>query len=67
MNIVPLILLATVAASVFAIGGVRLGRHFLRGRVARGHHEVLVAMFQTCGTLRAAFLAFPAGRWLNAA
>ncbi len=58
MNIVLLIFLAIVASSVFAVAGVRLGRRFLRGRVASGHHEVLAAMFQTCGTLHAVFLAF---------
>lgn len=58
MSVVLLILVATAAASVFATGGVWLGRRVLRGRVARGHHEVLVALFQTCGTLHAVFVAF---------
>ena len=58
MDIVPLIFLATVVATVFAITGVWLGRRLLRGRVAEGQHEVLVALFQTGGTLHAVFLAF---------
>jgi hypothetical protein len=58
MNIVLLIFLAIAVATVFAIAGVWLGRHYLRGRVNQGHHEVLVALFQTGGTLHAVFLAF---------
>jgi hypothetical protein len=58
MNIALLILVALVVATAFAITGVLLGRRFLRGRVERGHHEVLVALFATGGTLHAVFLAF---------
>ena len=58
MGIVLLILLATIAATTFAIIGVWLGRRLLQGRRADGHHEVLVALFQTGGTLHAVFLAF---------
>jgi hypothetical protein len=59
MNIVLLIFSATVAACLFATGGVWLCRHVLRGRVDSGTHEVLVsALFQTGGTLHAVFLAF---------
>jgi hypothetical protein len=58
MNIVLLIALAVAAASAFAVVGVSIGRSFLRGRVAEGHHEVVVAIFQTGGTLHAVFLAF---------
>ncbi len=58
MNIVLLIFLAVIAATFFSIAGVWLGRHFLRGRVAGGHHEVLVALCQIGGTLHAVFLAF---------
>jgi Protein of unknown function (DUF4239) len=58
MNIALLILLAIAGASAYATGGVWLGRRLLHGRVAKGHHEVLVGLFQTGGTLHAVFLAF---------
>jgi hypothetical protein len=58
MNIVLLIFLATVGTSAFATVGVWLGRRLMRGRVAEGHHEVLVALFLTSATLHAVFLAF---------
>ncbi|MBV8091654.1 MAG: DUF4239 domain-containing protein [Acetobacteraceae bacterium] len=58
MNIVLLIFLGAVAATGFATAGVWLGHRFLRGRIAEGHHEVLLALFQTGGTLHAVFLAF---------
>ena len=58
MGIVLLILLATIAATTFAVTGVWLGHRLLHGRRADGHHEVLVALFQTGGTLHAVFLAF---------
>jgi len=58
MNIALLFVLAATAAVVFATTGVWLGRHFMRGRVDKGHHEVLATLFQTGGTLHAVFLAF---------
>jgi hypothetical protein len=58
MNVILLILVAAIAATAFATGGVLLGRRLIRRHVARGHHEVLVGLFQTCGTLHAVFLAF---------
>jgi hypothetical protein len=58
MNFLLIVFLAVVAAIVFSTAGVWLGRTLLRGRVAGGHHEVLVALFQTAGTLHAVFLAF---------
>jgi hypothetical protein len=58
VNIVLVIFLAMVGASAYATVGVWLGRRLLRGRVAEGHHEVLVGLFQTGGTLYAVFLAF---------
>jgi hypothetical protein len=58
MNIVLLILTGIAAATAFATGGAWLVRHFVRGRVGDGHHEVLVGLFQTGGTLHAVFLAF---------
>lgn len=58
MNILLMTFAAVVAAAGFSIAGVWLGRHLLRGRVAGGHHEVVVALLQTGGTLQAVFLAF---------
>ena len=58
MNIVLLIFVAAAAAIGFSIAGVWLGRYLLRGRVAAGHHEVVLAFLQTGGTLHAVFLAF---------
>lgn len=58
MSIVLLIFIAAAAAIGFSIVGIRLGRRLLRGRVAPGHHEVLLAFLQTGGTLHAVFLAF---------
>src|SRR5271163_4308022 len=58
MNIVLLIFVAAAAAIGFSIAGVWLGRCLLRGRVAAGHHEVVLAFLQTGGTLHAVFLAF---------
>ena len=58
MSTLLLIFLAIVITSAFATIGVWLGRRLMRGRVAEGHHEVLVALFLTSGTLHAVFLAF---------
>jgi len=58
MIFAPLVLLSTVAAVAFSALGVWLGRRALLQRLGRGHHEVLVALFQTGGTLHAVFLAF---------
>jgi hypothetical protein len=58
MTIVLMILIAAAAAIGFSVVGVWLGRRFLRGRVAAGHHEVLLAFLQTGGTLHAVFWAF---------
>jgi hypothetical protein len=58
MNIVLLVSLATIAASTFAIVGIWLGRRILYRQRTEEHHEVLVALFQTGGTLHAVFLAF---------
>jgi hypothetical protein len=58
MSFVPLFASAVIAAIVFAIVGVWIGRRSVRSRIADGHHEVLGALFQTGGTLHAVFLAF---------
>jgi hypothetical protein len=58
MSIVLMVFIAAAAAIGFSIVGVWLGRRLLRGRVAAGHHEVLLAFLQTGGTLHAVFLAF---------
>ena len=58
MNVLQLIIAATIGATVFATAGVWHGRRVLRRRLVDGHHEVLVALFQTGGTLHAVFLAF---------
>ena len=58
MIFLPLVTVSTVAAVVFAIAGLWFGRRALRRHVDKGHHEVLVALFQTGGTLHAVFLAF---------
>jgi hypothetical protein len=58
MSISLLIILATAGATAFATTGVWLGRRLLPSRLTDGHHEVLVALFQTGGTLHAVFLAF---------
>jgi Protein of unknown function (DUF4239) len=58
MNLVLLITVAATGATGFATTGVWLSRRLLRRRLAGGHHEVLVALFQTGGTLHAVFLAF---------
>jgi hypothetical protein len=58
MSIIQLIILATAGATAFATAGVWLGRRFLHRRSTDGHHEVLVALLQTGGTLHAVFLAF---------
>jgi hypothetical protein len=58
MSIIPIIILATAGATAFATAGVWLGRRLLPSRLTDGYHEVLVALFQTGGTLHAVFLAF---------
>jgi hypothetical protein len=58
MTLISLIILATFGATAFATTGVWLGRRLLLRRRTGGHHEVLVALFQTGGTLHAVFLAF---------
>jgi hypothetical protein len=58
MSVSLLIILAIAAATAFATAGVWLGRRLLWSRLTDGHHEVLVALFQTGGTLHAVFLAF---------
>jgi len=58
MSIILLIILAAAGATAFATAGVWLGRRLLHRRLTDRHHEVLVALFQTGGTLHAVFLAF---------
>jgi hypothetical protein len=58
MNVILLMMAAAIGATGFATAGIWLGRRPLRKRLAGGHHEVLVALFQTGGTLHAVFLAF---------
>jgi hypothetical protein len=58
VDIVLLIVIGIAAAITFAVTGVWVGHRLLRGRLADGHHDVLVALFQTGGTLHAVFLAF---------
>src|SRR5215472_14145392 len=58
MSIILLIVLATAGATAYATAGVWLGRRLLHKRLTDGHREVLVALFQTGGTLHAVFLAF---------
>jgi hypothetical protein len=53
MDIVLLIFVGIAVAIIFAVSGVWLGHRLLRGRLADGNHDVLVALFQTGGTLRA--------------
>jgi hypothetical protein len=57
MDIVLLIIVGIAVAIIFAVTGVWLGHRLLRERLADGHHDVLVALFQTGGTLHAVFLA----------
>jgi Protein of unknown function (DUF4239) len=58
MNVVLLIIVAAIGATGFAVAGVWLGRRLLHRRLAGVHYDVLVALFQTGGTLHAVFLAF---------
>jgi hypothetical protein len=58
MSIILLVILAAAGATAFATAGVWLGRRLVHRRLADGHHQVLVALFQTGGTLHAVFLAF---------
>jgi hypothetical protein len=58
MDVVLLIIVAAIGATGFATAGVWLGRRLLHKRLAGVHHDVLVSLFQTGGTLHAVFLAF---------
>jgi hypothetical protein len=58
LTIILLVIFAITGATAFATAGVWFGRRFLHKRLTDGHHEVLVALFQTGGTLYAVFLAF---------
>ena len=58
MSIILLAILATAGATACATAAVWLGRRLIHSRLTDRHHEVLVVLFLTGGTLHAVFWAF---------
>ncbi|HTA40718.1 MAG TPA: hypothetical protein VK760_16670 [Candidatus Acidoferrales bacterium] len=66
MSILMLALSVVGVTVLYALVGVAVVRHLMRGHVREGHNDVLVPIFLTAGTIYAVLLAFLViGVWEN--